>query len=128
MNLQPRNEQITVQKEFLYSTEMLSFKVGGITLDAAAFPDGEYVKAGTVVAIDATGNDTGLARPLAAAPVDGTAGEVYVVAHDVKVTRPVNPISGAVQEGYLHRDKITVSAALIDGLEAASNYRLRVRG
>lgn len=126
MNLQPSNTTITVQKEFLYSTEMLSFKVGGITLDNAAFPDGEYIKAGTVVSIGATGNATGLARPYDSAAA--AKGELYVVAHDVKVTRPVNPIVGAVQEGYLHRDKITYGAADVNTIEAASNYRLRVRG
>jgi hypothetical protein len=129
MNLQPHSETITVQKEFLYSTEMLSFKTGGITLDAASFPDGEFVKAGTVVSIGATGNATGFARPYVVA--DGTtvtdAGELYVVAHDVKVTRPVNPIVGAVQEGYLHRDKITTTADKAT-IEAASNYRFKLRG
>jgi hypothetical protein len=50
------------------------------------------------------------------------------VAHDVKVTRPVNPIVGAVQEGYLNRNKITVGAADPATIEAASNYRFKLRG
>jgi hypothetical protein len=135
MNLQPYSEQIVVQKEFLYSTEMLSHKVGGITLDAAAFTNGEYVKAGTIVAINANGDESGLAQPFAAATTDGETGdvtgsfgEVYAVAHDVKVTEGVNPVVGAVQEGYLDRNKITVDETLINQIEAASNYRLRVRG
>jgi hypothetical protein len=126
MNLQPSSETITVQKEFLYSTEMLSFKTGGITLDATKFPDGGYVKAGTVVTIGQTGNATGFAQPYDSAAA--AKGELYVVAHDVKVTRPVNPIVGAVQEGYLHRGKITVGAADPATIEAASNYRFKLRG
>lgn len=126
MNLQPSSYSITVQKEFLYSIEGLSFKTGGVTLDAASFPDGAYVKAGTVISIGATGNATGMARPYDSAAA--AKGELYVVAHDVKVTRPVNPIVGAVQEGYLNKNKITFGAADVTKIEADSNYRLRVRG
>lgn len=126
MNLQPYSTDITVQNEFLYSTEMLSYKLGGITLDASKFPVDEYVKAGTVVAIGGTGNTTGMAW--AYDSTLATKGELYVVAHDVKVTSGVNPVVGAVQEGYLNKNKITYGTADVTTIEAASNYRLKVRG
>jgi hypothetical protein len=121
MNLQPRNESITVQKEFLYSVEMLSFKVGGITLDAAQWADEEVIKAGTIVMLPANG----LAVPYATATRAGA--EVYVTAHDVINRTGVNAVTGAVQEGYLHADKITGTFTAAT-LEADSGYRLKVRG
>lgn len=129
MNLQPRKDSIVVQNEFLYSTEMLSFKVGGITLDASKWSDGQTIKAGTVVTIGKNADASGLAQPYA--KKDGTtitnAGEVYVVSHDIINKTGVNQVVGAVQEGYLAKTKIT-GVSDYAALEVDSNFRLRVRG
>lgn len=121
MNLQPFSESITVQKEFLYSTEMLSFKTGGITLDASAFVADAVVKAGTIVMVAANG----LAIPYATATLAGK--QVYVTASDIVNKGVTNKIVGAVQEGYLHGGKIT-GTFVAATLESDSNYRFKVRG
>lgn len=123
MNLQTHSTQITVQHEFLYSTQRLSFKVGGITLDGSKFTG--VVTAGTVVQLDAT---SGLAVPYVepTAEVPNTS-DVYVVAHDVVIeATDVNYQTGAVEEGYLRADKIT---GVVDTakFEEVSKYRFRVK-
>ena len=100
MNLQPRTEGITVQQEFVHQTAGLIHKVGNVTLDATKF-DG-IVKAGTVVSVGQGGNE--LAEPWNAEAT--TKGIVYVTTNDVKVGEN-NVQVGALEEGYLKRDRVT---------------------
>jgi hypothetical protein len=118
VNLQPRREEITVQREFLFSTSGLIHKVGNVTLDSAAF-DG-IVLAGTVV----VQGDNGLSTPYDGATFTAAAGTVYVTANDVEVGS-TNVQVGAIEEGFLRRDRIT---NLNDSLAAHSNYRFKIRG
>ena len=98
MNLQPRTDSITNQKEFLHTTQGTIAKVGGVTIKSASFtPDASgYLKAGSAVVIEA---GTGLAIPF----VDGTAtpGLAYVTQNDVRIDQGVNPVVGALEEAYL---------------------------
>ncbi|AYP68824.1 hypothetical protein BpsM61_00050 [Bacillus phage vB_BpsM-61] len=126
MNLQPRKQEITVQREFLKSTEGLIHKVGGVTLDAAEFTAGAdgFVRSGSAVSFD---EDSGLAVPFTAE----SDGIPYVLAHDVRIIEGQNPIVGAVETAFLDRsvvtdgDKVTVPVT-DEFIEAASNrYHLR---
>jgi len=119
MNLHGRTDTITVQKEFLHSTAGLTYKVGNVTLDAAAFEG--TVKAGTVVTVDPT---TKLAKPYAGATYTPAVGLVFVTAHDCEVTDK-NVQIGAIEEAYLNRTKITGYHA---DLAVDSEYRFKIRG
>ncbi|QFG05683.1 decoration protein [Bacillus phage 035JT001] len=122
MNLQPRTEEITVQREFLFQTSGLIHKVGNVTLDASAFTDG-VVKAGTVV-VQGT---NGLSTPYDDATFGtegGQAGTIYVTANDVKVADQ-NVQIGAIEEAFLRTDRITNGGT---NLEANSGYRFKLRG
>lgn len=108
MNLQPRKESIIVQNEILLNTQGQIFKVGGITLDATAFPD-RIVKAGTAVMKDAS---TGLFVPYADAGgafPDGA--EVYITAQDSVIRTQEgaegNTLVGAYIEAYLNTSRLT---------------------
>lgn len=114
MNLKPRTDSITVQKEILKTTQGLIFKVGGITLDGSLFTAG-IVKAGTPVSI----KGDGLAKPFA----DADTGTPYVTTHDVEVVSGSNAIVGAFEEAYFDKNKVTLSAAFITA--AGSRYKLR---
>jgi hypothetical protein len=138
MDLQPRSEQITVQKEFLYQTAGAIYKVGGITLNGSQFTAGEFVKAGTAVAIDKVTTDgtTETTVPDASPyePSSSTTiadpGQVHVIAHDVKIPEDGrNVVVGALEEAFLNRNKITgVAAADEDTFITDSNYRFKLRG
>lgn len=116
MNLQPRTEQITTQKEVLKTTQGLIWKVGGLTLDASKFTVGEYVKAGTPVVLP---NDNQLAVPWTAEAT----GIPYVTTHDVKIVEGSNPIVGAFEEAYFDKKKVTLPADFINA--AGGRYKVR---
>lgn len=120
MNLQPRTEQITVQKEFLWSTDSLVHKVGNVTLKASAFTVGEVVKAGTVIVVGADK----LATKYDGATYTPAAGTVYVITND-RVMGTQNVQVGALEEAYLNAAKITGNHA---DLAVDSNYRFKIRG
>lgn len=117
MNLQPRTDSVTVQREILKTTQGQIFKVGGITLDSTAFPAGVVV-AGTPVSVPTAG---GKAIPW----VDGVANAIpYVTTHDVLVGNGRgDALVGAYEEAYLDKTKVTLSAAFITA--AANRYKLR---
>jgi hypothetical protein len=119
MNLHPRTEQITVQKEFLFATAGLIHKVGNVTLDGATFEG--VVKAGTVVVENPT---TKISTAYNGASYTPAAGIVYVTAHDVEVADK-NVQVGAIEEAYLHRTKITGYHA---DLAVDSENRFKIRG
>lgn len=116
MNLQPRTEQITAQKEILKTTQGLIWKVGGLTLDATKFTAGEYVPAGTAVVLPA---DNTLAVPFTV----GATGTPYVTTHDVKIVAGSNPIVGAFEEAYFDKKKVTLPAEFITA--AGGRYKVR---
>ncbi|MCP3026610.1 hypothetical protein [Halobacillus sp. A5] len=100
MNLQPRTEQIVGQKEFLRNTQGMEVKTAGATLDAAEFPDGEFVKAGTAVFLD---EDSGLFKPWDTDADTGTSADAKsagLTMHDVKVRSGQNPIVGLLAAGH----------------------------
>lgn len=114
MNLQPRRETITVQEEFLLNTQGLMFKVGGITLDGAAFVD--TVKAGTAVMEAASGLFVPYADNAGALPT----AQVVFTAHDAIIKDSANVITGAVVKGYLNTSKLT---GVTPVLQAGTNQR-----
>ena len=120
MNLQPRTEQITVQKEFLWSTAGLVHKVGNVTLKGSAFTNGSTVKAGTVVVVGADKKATAYDG----ATYTTAAGTVFVTTTD-RVMDGSDQQVGALEEGYLNKNKITGYHA---DLAVDSNYRFRIRG
>lgn len=119
MNLQHRRETIVVQDEVLLNTQGLIFKVGGITLDGAAFPE-EIVKSGTAVMLDEA---TGLFVPYA----DGAEGavgstELYLTAQDA-VNRNAAPIViGAFVKAYVNTSKLTGVTDAFKAATANSRY------
>ena len=116
MNLQPRTDSITVQKEILKTTQGQVFKVGGLTLDGSAFTAG-VVPAGTPVSIPEAG---GKAIPWA----DAATGVIpYVTTHDVSVKAGSDALVGGYEEAYFDKSKVTLSAAFITA--AGSRYKLR---
>lgn len=101
MNLQPKREAITVQKEFLNTTQGLIHKVGGVTLGAGFTADASgYIKAGSALIVnEATGN---------AEPFDGVkTGLAVILAHDVKYEAGV--IAGAVESAFLNEAVVTTT-------------------
>lgn len=123
MDLRIQKDTITVQKEFLASTAMLVHKVGGVTLDGTKFTAGQYVKAGTAVAVDQDGN--GKAIPwLKGATVKGVP---YIIAHDTMVNG-ADVIAGVLESGYLASGKITgVAKADEAQFSQESQYRFYFR-
>lgn len=121
MNLQPRTEQITVQKEFLWSTAGLIHKVGNITLKGSTFAAGTVVKAGTVVVVGADK----LATLYDGVTYTAAAGTVYVTTNDRVMDGTSNVQVGALEEAYLNASKITGNHA---DLAVDSNYRFKIRG
>lgn len=103
MNLQPRKETIIGQKEFLRNSVGMQFKTAGATLDAASFPAGEYVKAGTAIYKD---DVSGLFKPVAAETA-ATMTAACLTAHDVKVYAGQNPIVGTLVAGHPLESKCT---------------------
>lgn len=119
MNLQPYSVDITTQQEFVHQTAGLIHKVGNVTLDATKFEG--TVKAGTVVSVGQEGNE--LAEPwLSGAVVKGL---IFVTVNDRKVADK-NVHVGALEEGYLKRDRVTgvTDEALFF---AQSNNRFKLR-
>lgn len=119
MNLQPRKETIIVQDEFLLNTQGVMFKVGGITLDGAAFGDG-VVKAGTAVMED---DASGLFVPYAET-TPGTfepGANVMFTAQDAVIKSGSNNVVGAVLKGYLNTSKLTGVTDALRG-ELTSRY------
>lgn len=117
MNLQPRTDSITVQREILKTTQGQVFKVGGLTLDSAAFAAG-VVPAGTPVSIPTAGGK--------AIPWEDTATGVipYVTTHDVIVGNGRgDAIVGGYEEAYLDKTKVTLSEAFMTA--AGGRYKLR---
>lgn len=122
MNLKPQRETLTVQREFLNTTQGLIHKVGGITLGAGFTGDASgYVKAGSAVVVGADG---------LAVPFDGVAtGTAFVTANDVKAEE--GRIVGALESAFLNESVVTsaeagrvvVTQAFID----ASNGRFHLR-
>ncbi|OXS77950.1 hypothetical protein [Domibacillus enclensis] len=106
MNLKPRIEQVSGQKEFLRNTVGMQWKTGGVTLDATAFTAGQYVKAGTAVFKDTA---TGLFKPVVdgATPTPATMEAACLTANDVKVIAGSNPIVGALVAGHPLEGKCT---------------------
>ncbi|QFG05416.1 decoration protein [Bacillus phage 031MP002] len=123
MNLQPRTQDITVQREFLFQTSGLIHKVGNVTLDASQFTAG-VVKAGTVVVEGANGLSTPY-NDATFGTEGGQAGTVYVTANDVEIKDGQNVQIGAIEEAFLRADRITNGGA---NLEANSGYRYKLRG
>ena len=128
MNLQPKTDSISVQKEFLYSSDHTIAKVGGITLDNGAFtPDASgYLKAGSGVMI----NENGLGVPFASG--EGiTSGIPYVTQHDVKIEGYTRTVVGALGTGFLKRSVVTVDepgrSPITDACITASNGRFHLR-
>lgn len=125
MNLQPKRETITVQREFLNTTQGTIAKVAGLTLDAAAFggalDESGYLLAGSAVAMAADGTVTPWA--------DDATGIPFITQHDVKVDGTV--IVGALEEAYLKRDVVTTAApgrvVVTDAFIAAANGRFHLR-
>lgn len=117
MNLKPRTDTITVQKEILKTTQGQVFKVGGLTLDSTQFPAG-VVKAGTPVSIPKTG---GKAIPWTDAATDVIP---YVTTHDVLIGGDRgDAIVGGYEEAYLDKTKVTLSDAFVTA--AGGRYKLR---
>lgn len=107
MNLKPRIETVSGQQEFLRNTVGMQWKTGGVTLDAASFPAGQYVKAGTAVFKDTA---TGLFKPVVggATPTPATMEAACLTANDVKVIAAgSNPIVGALVAGHPLEGKCT---------------------
>lgn len=98
MNLQPRVEKIVGQKEFLRNSVGLEFKTAGATLDGEAFAsvavDG-YVKAGTAAYL----GDDGLYKPWGS-DTEATESGAGLVAHDTKLIKGSNPITGILAAGH----------------------------
>jgi hypothetical protein len=117
VNLQPRREEITVQREFLFSTSGLIHKVGNVTLDGAAFEG--LVLAGTVVVQGANG----LSTPYDGATYTPAAGRVYITANDIEVGDN-NVQIGAIEEGFVREDRLTGYHA---DLAVDSEYRYKIR-
>lgn len=127
MNLQPKRESITTQKEFLNTTQGLIAKVGALTLTetnfASTLDSQKFLLAGSGVVLD----ESGVVKPY----VDDatTPGTVYITAHDVKVNGTV--LVGAIESAYLKESvvtatepgRVTVTQAFID----ASNGRFHLR-
>lgn len=114
MNLQPRTDSITVQREILYTTQGQIFKVGGVTLDSTAFPAG-VVLAGTPVSVE----EGEKAIPWA----DGATGTPYVTVNDVIVRAGSDALVGCYEEAYLDKKKVTLTPAFITAAEG--RYKLR---
>jgi hypothetical protein len=122
MNLQPKRESITVQREFLNTTQGLIHKVGGITLGAGFTGDASgYLKAGSAVVVGASG---------VAVAFDGVAtGTPFITANDVKAEE--GQVVGALESAFLNEAVVTsaeagrvvVTQAFID----ASNGRFHLR-
>lgn len=128
MNLQPRYDSISAQKEFLKTTQALVWKVGALTLKAGAFtPDATgRLKAGSAVVIED-------ASDLAVPYVDDatTPGTVYITANDVKLDANVNVIVGGLEEAYLDKRVVQKAEAgrvvASDAFITASNGRFKLR-
>lgn len=125
MNLQPKTDRITAQKEFLNTTDHTVAKVGGVTLDNARFtPDASgYLLAGSGVVI----GDNGLGVPF----TEGATGIPYVTQHDVKIAGNERTVVGALETGFLKRSVVTVAepgrAPITDAFITASNGRFHLR-
>lgn len=116
MNLQPRTDSITVQKEILKTTQGQVFKVGGLTLDSTQFPAG-VVPAGTPVSVPIAGGKAIPWADLAESVIP------YVTTHDVTVKAGSDALVGAYEEAYLDKTKVTLSDAFITA--AGNRYKLR---
>lgn len=129
MNLQPKRETVTVQKEFLNTTQGTIAKVAGLTLDEAAFggalDESGYLLAGSAVSMAADGTVTPWTDPGEGA----AAGTPYITQHDVKVDGTV--IVGALEAAYLKRSVVTTAepgrVIVTDGFIDASNGRFHLR-
>lgn len=125
MNLQPKTDRITAQKEFLHTTQGTIAKVGGVTLDNGSFtPDASgYLLAGSGVVI----NENGHGVPF----TEGATGLVYVTQHDVKIADNTNTVVGALEEAYLKRSVVTATepgrAPITDAFVTASGGRFHLR-
>ena len=120
MNLQPRTDQITVQKNFLWSTAGLVHKIGNVTLQGSSFTSGVVVKAGTVIVVGVDKKATAYDG----ATYTAAAGPVYVTTNDVLMSGTDQQV-GALEEAYLNKTKITGYHA---DLVVDSEYRFKVRG
>ncbi|AQU79725.1 hypothetical protein [Planococcus faecalis] len=116
MNLQPRTDSITVQKEILKTTQGQVFKVGGLTLDSTAFAAG-VVPAGTPVSVPIAGGKAISWTDLATDVIP------YVTTHDVSVKTGSDALVGGYEEAYLDKTKVTLTPAFITA--AGSRYKLR---
>lgn len=97
MNLQPKRDTVSVQKEFLNTTQGMINKVGGATLGEGF--TGDYVLAGSAITVGADG----LAVPF----TDGAEGTSFVTAHDVK--NEEGAIVGALESAFLKESVVTAT-------------------
>lgn len=115
MNLQPRTEDVLGTTEILQTTQGMIFKVGGVTLDAAAFPADSVIKAGTAVSIAANG----LAKPWA----DADTGLAFLTVHDV-TNKNGNVVTGALEAGFVKTAALTgVTAAFRTAVDGRIHFR-----
>lgn len=138
MNLQPKTQDVTVQKEFLNTTQGLINKVGGLTLNETDFADrldaSGYLKAGSGVSLESDGS----VLPYALYDDDGDGGATaevfpsgipFVTANDVKIEGSV--IVGALESAFLNKTvvetvesgRVVITQEFID----ASNSRFHLR-
>ena len=135
MDLRPKSENITVQKRFIHQTNGLVHKVGNITLDGSQFTAGQVVKAGTAVTIGKVDDNGGSpitydkATPYEPASASITnVGTPYVTTTDVKIPEDNSDVQvGAIEEGYLVKDRITGISGNESSFVADSNYRYKLR-
>lgn len=130
MNLQPKRQTLITRKEFLNTTQGLIHKVGGITLDSAAFADATdadgYLYAGSAVSLQGSG----LAIP-ASVNVEGAAnGTVFVTANDVNLTDG-DAVVGALEAAYLKSSVVTATeegrVSMTQAIADATNGRFHLR-
>lgn len=100
MNLQPTTQKIVGQREFLRNSVGIQYKTGGATLDASAFPTGEYVKAGTAVYLGEDGLYLPWSDPATEEGVTEVREGAGLTSHDVKVVANSNPIVGVLAAGH----------------------------
>lgn len=105
MNLQPKRDTVTVQKEFLNTTQGLIHKVAGLTLVDTNFTGkldaNGYLLAGSAVVLD----DAGVVKPFATTAT--TPGTAYITANDIKVDGTV--LVGAIESAYLKESVVTAT-------------------
>lgn len=106
MNLQPRKEDIIVQREFLRNTQGMEVKTAGATLLNTDWTDGEIVKAGTAIYIDGAGMGRKWVTD-GATPTPATTTKAGLTMHDVKIRAGSNPIVGVLVAGHPREDRCT---------------------